>query len=89
MIRRGARIYAQQRYNQSEGIGSGDIIIIATIAPLLPFLTDYSPLIMNNSRLFTIFQLFFRELIIGSVMSILLAFLLNKKKAGQTVAFLP
>lgn len=89
LIWRGASLYARQRYRQSEGIGSGDVIIIATLAPLLPSLVQYLLLTTHHSLLFVITQLLFRTLIIGSIISLLLAFILNKKRAGQTLAFLP
>jgi hypothetical protein len=89
LIWRGASLYAHQRYGQSEGMGSGDVIIIATLAPLLPFLIHHSLLTTHYAPLFVITQLFFRTLIIGSIISLILALILNKKRAGQTLAFLP
>lgn len=89
LIWRSASIYARRRYGQSEGIGSGDVIIIATISPLLLTVAHITWFDQREMRSFYTLQSFFYMLIIASIVSLFIAALTHKNKAGQTLAFLP
>ena len=86
LIWRWAKKYAQHRYGQPEGIGEGDVYILALLSLLTPSIYHIHDIPLTTLN---IIQGYFFLMIIASTLTIVVALFTDQKKQGSQIAFLP